>query len=639
MFERTGFAVLVLLLSSLASAQHTARWIGPDGGLWSVGQNWDIGRTPVNDDTDRFAVVIDDANGRELRFDLAEPSRIESMRLGDARLVILPGSRLEVVEPSVLDGSISASGANTFMEQANPLTELRSGARLSVSDGARLRIAATEIAHVGSGSRALLEADGQDSRLELPHLVRVDIQDDTTGNSRVYSISATNGGHIDLSNVLSISGITGDSKTLLDVRSGGSLNLDSLESLQGPTEISIQASQASLPSLRTLDANNGIHWLTVGQGASLSLPALETMSRTVIETFGTIEASGLTEMVGSRLSVGADDAFLASTLEVVDGSHFRVLGGARLRLPARRYRIERLAELPPTDESAPYFWHAEGPGTVLDLASMEEIDFSAFSEVSGLGVETTIIDGATIDLVGTQSVQGPAQDHWLRFRLERETSETSIQQLRFGPARIRGQVSLEVGPGGLLTMDSLDLYSPARLRLASSDKAGDVGTLRLSGDLKFHHTDLSALDLSGGRLQVRDSHDKYANQEVAAFNSSLPSRGVVPEFAIGQLIVGSPQEPMRLTLVDEVDNGNRGTDGKPEALYLAGLADGANGLRILNRSTLYLNGIDVYVRINGNWHHLNAWIPKDASRVAFDEGFIARGDGDRVFRDRFESRP
>jgi hypothetical protein len=91
-------------------------------------------------------------------------------------------------------------------------------------------------------------------------------------------------------------------------------------------------------------------------------------------------------------------------------------------------------------------------------------------------------------------------------------------------------------------------------------------------------------------------------------------------FGAGQMVVGQDSQATYVHLKDSINNGNR-TGGKPEALYLYGL-NGENGLRILGGSTLFLDDLHAYAKIDGNMVHLNSLVPPGAPQVEFDEGYL-----------------
>lgn len=636
-----AIALLTFLLAwypDLAAAQQTARYTGPDGGQWSISEHWDIGQVPVNGNGNHFSVEIEGLQtgviGVEVLFDLQGASALEQLSVIDAGLTLLPEARLEVQDRFILDGPLSISGPNTFMEQANPWAELRGSARLEAAGGARISLAAPEWAHAGSGSALLLSATGTASRIELPALAQVEVNDTDQGEARHYDLQVGNGGHADLPGLHTLTGPGGSHLLRLRVGPQGRMNLDSLARLRGRTGISVETSGLALPALQSLEAGTGARWMHVSQGATLDLPALTELADTRIESFGLIDSPLLTRVRHSILSIAAPDGLVAPPLADIDGSLFEVSGGARLSTTDEAYHIDRLPGPLAGAEAPPFFWRAEGEDSSLDFSSLKIIDATAFTEVSGLGME--VVNGANIDLAGIEAVHGPESEAWLTVRLVRNWPGAGASSVRLGDVTIDGRAALEATPGTVMQLGSLDLRSPARIQLAPADDAAEASTLALSGDFTFDHTDPAELLLGSGRLHVKDSHDRYANQEVAGYNRGLPEDGVPTGFEIGQLVVGEPAARSRLVLVDAVDNGQRGRDGQAEALYLQGLGS-APGLRLLGGSTLYLNDIDVYARLNGEWHHLNEWLPAGTQRIEFDQGYLARGDGDRIFGDRFDT--
>ena len=98
-------------------------------------------------------------------------------------------------------------------------------------------------------------------------------------------------------------------------------------------------------------------------------------------------------------------------------------------------------------------------------------------------------------------------------------------------------------------------------------------------------------------------------------------------FGFGQLIVGQPGQSKEVHLRDAYDNGN-GHDlcgeGR-EALYLFGVDSDPNGLVINNGSTLVLDALDIYVRQNGGFIHINDLFGEDEMEISFDGGIIRKG--------------
>lgn len=97
------------------------------------------------------------------------------------------------------------------------------------------------------------------------------------------------------------------------------------------------------------------------------------------------------------------------------------------------------------------------------------------------------------------------------------------------------------------------------------------------------------------------------------------------------MIIGENNPDTVLQRLDNVDNGHR-NGGNAESLYLFG-NDSDDALRILNGSTLVLNGLNVYAMVdvdaNGQTDgqqellHLNSLFDATTENViAFDGGFL-----------------
>jgi hypothetical protein len=81
-------------------------------------------------------------------------------------------------------------------------------------------------------------------------------------------------------------------------------------------------------------------------------------------------------------------------------------------------------------------------------------------------------------------------------------------------------------------------------------------------------------------------------------------------------------------LQEAINNGQRGSSGQSEALYLYGL-DG-QGLRLLNNSKIILNNIPVYALMGGQMRLLNSLVSPGTNSLAFDNGFLANTAGPKI---------
>jgi hypothetical protein len=178
---------------------------------------------------------------------------------------------------------------------------------------------------------------------------------------------------------------------------------------------------------------------------------------------------------------------------------------------------------------------------------------------------------------------------------------------------------LATGPAAQIRVNgSLFMTSPSSIMT-------EFGALiRLKRNFEFTNTNTSSLVLSAGRIHMNGDADMPADAqrlEVGGADLGLPTGSIPLNFQIGQLIVGDHDQPTLVRLVDSINNGNRGPNGEPEALYLQGFP-AENGLRIRGGSTLILDGVDLYAVVNNEWTHINDLFPKGESLIEFDDGFI-----------------
>ena len=191
---------------------------------------------------------------------------------------------------------------------------------------------------------------------------------------------------------------------------------------------------------------------------------------------------------------------------------------------------------------------------------------------------------------------------------------------RFGNVSLYSYLTLNAsGTSSLLEFDGI--YARSTVKIGVSAKA----IIDSKGDFLYENTDTSSIVVEGAYFQMdgtRPQRLEVGGRDLGAVGAS--SRN----FGYSQLIVGSTNQSSVVNLVDTLNNGNRGTGGTPEALYLYG-QDGA-GLSLYNGSRLALNGINCYAFVNGQMKRLNDLIPAGTNSVAFDGGFLVNDGGPRI---------
>ncbi len=110
--------------------------------------------------------------------------------------------------------------------------------------------------------------------------------------------------------------------------------------------------------------------------------------------------------------------------------------------------------------------------------------------------------------------------------------------------------------------------------------------------------------------------------EVGGYDAGVFADSHPNNFGLDQMIIGQPNEPAAVFLVDYVDNGNRdGFGGPAEALYLFS-KDGDDGLHIRKDSILYMGGLHVYAMLDGVMTDLTTLFDTDEVMIPFDEGCL-----------------
>ena len=254
---------------------------------------------------------------------------------------------------------------------------------------------------------------------------------------------------------------------------------------------------------------------------------------------------------------------------------------------------------------------ADGTGSLLDLSSLTSVSVP-FSVSYDRTYTIAATNSGVIDMHDVSSVTGAAgSNDWLKFTTD------SGGHLLFGDLLVsvgRTQFVIDGTASGLDFTGGLTLETPSKL------SATLAATVNLTGDYGFNHTNEDDINTGGGVFHMNGAGTQLL--EVGGEDIGVPDGAVSDNFEIGQLMVGQMAQPTIVKLVDNFDNGNRGTSGV-EALYLQGFPGSGNGLRILGGSTLVIQNIQVYAQEADEWVHINSLFPPETNQIAYDDGFIA----------------
>ncbi len=481
------------------------------------------------------------------------------------------------------------------------------------------------------GTKTQFSADGAGSTLNLSLMNAYNVNGNS-GGTQAQRIAASNGGSIDLSGLTSIT-LNSEAQDRLEfsATSSGTIDLSTLQSITGAGEARFITDTASFTLPALANANNTSFVLQ--PGSTLTLPALvaQTGGRFDVPAGGTFNLPVLASLTNSVVTVGTG-VFSAPALSNIDNTELAVTSGGVFASSDDIYNTN--LQFGGTKVQ----FSADGNGSALDLASMTaylvngnsggtqaqqiratnnaHIGFSGLSSIAVNGesqdrLEFVAQSGASIDLTALQSITGASAT---RFSVS-GGGTINLGDLTVGQnvQFVVSDVTSTIDFAGSLIMNG----GTASFASGSTLAIGEHFSHALTAETAFAASSAILLMTSP---PVRAPGDHYL--EVAGLDVGNQNPDNNGNFGFGQLVVGEPDGPAtHVTLLDVVDNGNRGAGGEPEALYLFGLG-GPEGLVINAGSTLLINNINVYYFDDGIWVHLNELFGPDEYVIPFDNGFV-----------------
>jgi hypothetical protein len=599
----------------------------------------------------------------------------------DSTTVALSGSAT-LNFPSLLawtNTDLALPAGSTFIH--GPVSNVDFSA-LSISGGASLTLPNVSSYHNDlldfRANKALLSADGAGSVLSLPNLATINSASYGFGGAWLYSVQAINGGLVDLSNLASASGSPlnnggGDDALRFLIASGGTIRLDHLSTLSGNTRFDFQVPTYTLPSLSSAA---GVQFNLSASGV-LNVPALRSLSASSVNLPGgaTFNGNAMTSFAGGSISVAGGAAFNATSLASVDSTTVTLSGSSTLKLPSLLSWTNTDLNLPAggtfihgpvsnIDLSAlsvsngvtlslpnvlsyridlldfranKALLSASGPGAVLSVPNLSSLSSASYGFSGQWTYSVQAINGGVVDLSGLRTINGSPTnngngDDILQFqaasggtlRLD-SFGQTSgrVSFLASGGTMIVGQPIFN--PGALVTINSngvIQSLGDVKFKAGGTASLSGGGVLLVGGSLLNEVTNSASFAASAGTLQFTGGG--IHTMELSGHDSGAVDPGNNGNFGFAQMIVGQSAQPATvLELTDSSDNGNRGTNGLPEALYLFGSA-GTDGLHLLANSQLVIYNLNVYTKIGGVWTSLQGLFSTNQTSIPFDGGFITR---------------
>ena len=446
-------------------------------------------------------------------------------------------------------------------------------------------------------STALIKASGKGTLINLSGLGSIN-SGFSNGNGRTNTVSAADKASIDLSGVTALwAPVSGNDGLSFTATGGAAIDLSSLQTIAGAT---LDTGYTSF----TADA------------ASIVVGPVQKANRLFVNL-----NNGATMRIGGYAGVAS-----------VSNGTFIAAAGSTLNASTLRGDYSAQALVNTT------LINASGNGTLVNLSGLRSID-AGFSNGNGRANTVLASEGATVNLNGVQTVTTPtSRNDALTFSAS-GGGLIQLASLQSPTTASRGQVNFNVATGGLIQLHGISAdqgvhfnLSDAGSQIAINGKlallagstmvAGKATRLALGGSLSFEHkvaaqmdVDQAYLDFNGAGLLTLEVGGKQLG--------ALADRAFVDNnFGIGELSLGRPGAGSTLQLVDAIDNGNRGGAAGFEVLYLNGI-NGGNGLHLVAGSTLVIGTLNLYTTEAGHWVHVNDLFTQGATRIAYDQGFIA----------------
>lgn len=510
------------------------------------------------------------------------------------------GLQIDVASNSVLDlpqlqefvrgtliiadgGTIHATNLLSFTESTLDLTSNRTlnvppftaidSSLYRVTTGATFTVAADSyvINNVGIGSVIALQADGAGALLDFSSVGTMDFPARSFNVNTI--VRAENDGMIDLSGVTTITGPpgTGD-RVYLEVRSGGSLDLDNLATVPaGNLTFDQDVPSYALPALQTAAGTDYAALIfDVVSFGTLHLPQLTALhrSRPVIRDVAVVEAPLLTSFTSGILELNGVQFLNAPPFTAIDSSQIRISGGKTFAVAAPDYHLQNVVggdlEL----------LSASGVGTLLDLSSLAAltIDERSFAAESSV----TAVDGGTVDLRGVTTVDGPDGNDLFRIIAE------DGGHIEMGTVVILDRSIVNVGQSGVLVADAITANAPGQVTVA------DAGTLSIRNQLTLDGAPLTvsgggAVAIGAGGAPVADTVTVFPGGVLTAgatVHADLVNAGVVaPGASAGTLVLnGDYRQEADGVLAIEVAGLSPGTEF--DVLDVSGDADLGGAIRL-----------------------------------------------------------
>jgi hypothetical protein len=350
---------------------------------------------------------------------------------------------------------------------------------LYVSGGASLSLPGVlNCTYANDSTPFYWQAAGTNSVLALPGLTNLVV---SSYGIEVLTIQALAGGEVNLSGLISISGVVEAASS----GGGSELNLSALQTFAGSSDDYVAQLQPS------------------GGATILTGPLGSLTGVNVVLGGGTLNLSAVTNLSYSTLSLTNGTLRLGNVTDI-DDANLYVSSGATLSLPAVVNSVY-------ANDSTPFYWQASGSGSVLAMTGLTNL------VVPSYGIEVLIIQalaGGEVNLSGLISISGVVE-----AESSGSGSELNLSALQVFAATSDDYPSqLQPSDGGTI------LAGPLGSLMGLNIVLGGTGTLNLNAVTNLSYTTLS---VTNGMVTLNNVVDVANANLYVSGGATLSLPGVV----------------------------------------------------------------------------------------------------------------
>jgi hypothetical protein len=427
----------------------------------------------------------------------------------------------------------------------------------------------------------LFSADGAGSRIDLSTIET--ITNGQPGGRNAFTISATNGGVVNLSGLTTINPVSGqDDYLIFAPATGGSINLSSLANINQSV------------------TGNGYEFVYFAPGANtaINVPSLVNARRTrySLPAGSSFNAPNLTSLTESIVTVNNPGTFNAPNITNLDATIINVSNGARFG-PAGDTFFEQNSYVEGLfNTSNVSLWTADGAGTLLDLSGVRE--FRLGWDWGNTTFRVTASNTGAIDLSGlTRISMRSGQDDKLAFDFNSggTINLASLATIDLTGGNGNQGVSFNIAAGATVNLPALTTFNSTSFNLGANSilnlpalRSVGFWGLTLANGQQFRTGGLTNINNSQFNIRSGIQWGAVSGDVLATSYSTTGYRYV--NFNV--FSAANPGSLLDLSSVQSMDFAWNDQDGTAYASTISATDSGVVDLRNVTRFTLPARGED-----------------------------------------------